>query len=119
MATNFRVTGEVVREARKRKGLTQDTLAEMVDCVPAYISQIENGKKNPGIAILSRIAEALDISMDLITGNRTERWITEPSRAERILSDCSNYEYEMIIGIMERTKQLLRQNAPFMNLDER
>ena len=48
---------------RKLKGLTQEQLAEKIDCTPAFIGHIEAPNINKGISLdtLFAIAEVLDI----------------------------------------------------------
>lgn len=60
------VLGQRVREARKKKKLTQERLAEIADIGVMYLGEIERGKKMPSLKILCRIIEALDISADYL-----------------------------------------------------
>lgn len=54
--------GKRLRELRKRKGLNQEQLAEMISVEPATISNIENGKNYPSIINLENIINALGTS---------------------------------------------------------
>lgn len=54
--------GANIRRARKARGWTQKELAERVESDASYIYRIETGKANPSIAVLARIAEALEVS---------------------------------------------------------
>lgn len=49
--------GKVIKEARKSKGLKQQSFAEMCGITQTYLSQIENNVKEPTISLLKRIAE--------------------------------------------------------------
>ena len=53
--------GENVRHYRKLKGMTQDQLAAEADMERSYVSDIERGTRNPTVAALGRIADALKI----------------------------------------------------------
>lgn len=56
-----------IKEARKKRGLTQKQLAEKLGVSTAMIAQYETGKRNPKIQTLEKIASALDIpSYELI-----------------------------------------------------
>ena len=55
--------GEIIRKYRKAKGLTQEQLAERAGSHWTYISEIENGHRNPGVDVLRRIAGGLEISL--------------------------------------------------------
>ena len=54
-----------IRKYRLEKHLTQQDLADMTDLSREYICDIENAKrgKHPTIAVLGRIAEALEVDI--------------------------------------------------------
>lgn len=53
--------GKNVRRYRKEKGMTQEQLAVAASMERSYVSDIERGTRNPSVAALGRIAEALDV----------------------------------------------------------
>lgn len=53
--------GDKIKTAREKQRYTQMQLAEMIGTTSGYISQIERGIKNPSLATLEKIAEALKI----------------------------------------------------------
>lgn len=53
-----------VAEWRKHRGLTQTTLAETVGVSQAAIAGIEGGKREPSVALLRKMADALGVDMD-------------------------------------------------------
>ncbi len=55
-------TGNVIAEARKAKGLTQQELAEKLNVTNKAVSKWERGINYPDISLLKPIAKALDIS---------------------------------------------------------
>lgn len=56
-----RLLGENVREARKRRHMSQEALALEADMKRSYLSELERGKRNPSVRALGRLAEALGI----------------------------------------------------------
>ena len=44
---NLKAIGSRIKAAREKKGLTQETLSEMVDLSPMHMSVIERGVKPP------------------------------------------------------------------------
>ncbi len=50
-------------EIRKKKGVTQEQLANIVELHRTYIGFIEQGKRNPSIGNVYKIANALDIAL--------------------------------------------------------
>lgn len=55
--------GKRLGDLRKQRGLTQEQLAEAVDLHRTYIGFIEQGKRNPSIANVHRIAKHLKVNM--------------------------------------------------------
>lgn len=61
-------TGERIKEARKRAGLTQKELADKLGISYVGISQWENNQRNPKLETLQRIADALGVDVETIGG---------------------------------------------------
>lgn len=61
--------------ARKAQGMTQAELSEMSGISQADISRLENGTRNPSIALLKRVAAALDstLHIEFIPNKHTNR----------------------------------------------
>lgn len=59
---NQYVTGNMIRELREKKGLTQAELAQKLYVSDKTVSKWENAKGYPDISLLESIAKALDIS---------------------------------------------------------
>ncbi len=57
-----RLVGRNVLRARLAKGLKQEKLAELSGRTQQYISELENGKRNPTIIILFEIAQVVGVS---------------------------------------------------------
>jgi transcriptional regulator with XRE-family HTH domain len=51
--------GQVIRERRRRLGLTQQEVAEKVGTSVIYIGLLETGKRRPSAGVVARLAEAL------------------------------------------------------------
>ena len=58
--------GRKIVEARTIKRLTQEELAKRASLQQNNLSRIENGKYNPGLDILQRIADALDMELGFV-----------------------------------------------------
>lgn len=66
MTVDKKRLGERIREARRAKQLTQETLAERIDVTPFYVGEIERGVKTPSLDVFVRLLEALDVSADTL-----------------------------------------------------
>jgi len=53
---------------RKKRRLTQATLAKTVGVTQAYLSEIESGKKEARVGVLKDLAAALKVSVDELVG---------------------------------------------------
>ncbi len=60
----LRKLGHSVHEYRKLRGLSQQELATSADLDRAYISAVEHGKQNISIGAISKLAKALDVSIE-------------------------------------------------------
>ena len=57
------ILGERIRQARRKKSITLDTLARRTGLTTGYLSKIERNLNNPPIATISRIATALGVKL--------------------------------------------------------
>ncbi len=55
-----------IRAFREWRGMTQEELARKVGSSKSYVSQLETRRRMPGVKILRRIAEVLDVPMELL-----------------------------------------------------
>jgi len=53
-----------MKRIRTKKKMSQGDIARALEVDRGYISNIENGKKNPTIATVAKIANALGVSAD-------------------------------------------------------
>lgn len=85
---NKKKLGLKIKELRKRKGLTQEQLAELINMEQNSISVIESGRNFPTLGTLEKIAQILEVN----------------------LSDFFNYDYiDDIETIKASTKDIIRK----------
>ena len=53
--------GGRVKEIRKARGITQESLAELIEMSPQYLSRIEGGYQSPSVEMLAKLAGALEV----------------------------------------------------------
>lgn len=58
--------GKRIREARKKRGFTQEVLAEKTGIGVMYLGEIERGTKAPSMKIFIKLINALEISADYV-----------------------------------------------------
>lgn len=113
---NYQLLGKMVKKVRKKAGLSQLELAEMVDISPQFMSKIENGVKQASLQTVYSIAKSLNVSMDLIMGLDISE-SNGQSAMEFILEDCTDYEEEIIMQLALAMKEILRKNDYGEKLD--
>ena len=59
--------GENLKRIRLKKDMSQTDLAEKIRADKGYVSLLENGKKNPTILTVEKVARALDTTIDQLT----------------------------------------------------
>lgn len=52
-----------IKDLRKRKGLSVRALASKASMSYTYVSNVENGKADPSLSVLKRLAAALEITV--------------------------------------------------------
>ena len=57
-----KIVGRILAKQRQRAGHTQESLAEICELHPTYISQLERGLKNPTLRVFFRLSNAMGIS---------------------------------------------------------
>lgn len=89
--------GELIRLARKEKGMTQKQVAELCGMADSAIRKYESGSQTPKLKTLQRIATALGVSYwDLIPDLEPDEE-EDPSIMEEILKD---FPYQTEFGPM-------------------
>ena len=59
----FGVLGKEIVRIRKNRNLSQDDLAVDCNMDRSYLAEIEEGKANPSLKVLCKIAEGLNIKL--------------------------------------------------------
>lgn len=55
--------GGRIKEIRKARGITQETMAERIEMSPQYLSRIEGGYQSPSLAMLAKLAGTLEVEL--------------------------------------------------------
>lgn len=111
VSIDYRSIGMRIRDIRKKKGLTQDQLAEAVGVVTTHISHIETGAGVASLPTLISIINELDCSADEILCMEVKK--ARPLRyewLEDILADCSEQEMKVMKDSIISLKDSLRRH---------
>lgn len=63
-----RFRGERLRDAREKRGLSQEELAARIGAAQTQITRYEKNNSQPSQAVLIRLAETLEVSTDYLLG---------------------------------------------------
>jgi len=111
MKLNYKLLGKRIKETRKRKGLTQEVLAEKVDISPSFMSYIENGAKHQSLYTFVLIANELNVSADELLRDSLENTVKVSNHQfSALLTDCSDYELRVLFDVLRSTKTALREH---------
>ncbi len=105
MTMNNELLGTGIKKIRQYLGLKQKDLAKILDISGGYLSELECGKKNPGIDVLNKLVEKYQVNISyLFTGNgsffiptgketldETETNIKEISAGNELLEEMNWY----------------------------
>lgn len=74
-------------QARKKKGYTQERLAELLGCKKSTVSNWENGHSTPSLTDAFRVAELLESDVnDLFSGLKVQETYTNQPTAREATS---------------------------------
>lgn len=59
-----------IKEFREAQGIKQKELAAMIGIAPNTLSQYENGKREPDIETVKRMAATLNVTVDCLLGQQ-------------------------------------------------
>ena len=100
--------GELIKEKRIERRLTQEEVAELVGCHPQYYKNLENGKGMPSLPMFCKIMWTLHISADeyvwpaQYTDNPTYKSLLN------LLGQCDEY----MLSVLLATAEALLTNTP-------
>ena len=63
MQYDHRIMGRIIRQERERKQMTQEVFSGFAVLTRSHLAMIERGQKNPNVATLWKIAQALDMPL--------------------------------------------------------
>jgi transcriptional regulator with XRE-family HTH domain len=112
------VLGRMLRSARKRCELTVGELAERAKVSAGLISQLERGRGNPSFLTLSRLAEALDVSLGHFLqgdGAPREMVVRRDHRKKLVLpvdDPVDDLVYELLTPDLAGRLEVLRTQVP-------
>lgn len=98
---------ERLRERREKRRLRNGQVALYLGITTSYVSQMENGKKQPSLEVLTRLAKYYDTSADYLLG-----LTDDPSpRSDEPLPEVVRDVIEIMLGLSEGRRAELLAHA--------
>lgn len=96
----IRMVGERVRLARARKGISRKALSESSDVSQRYLAQLEGGQGNISIALLNRVARALDHRIEWLVGDE-DPWTSDVTRLTALYKSASPEQRHQVLRLLD------------------
>jgi transcriptional regulator with XRE-family HTH domain len=85
--TNKEIIGKGITNIRRKLGLKQKGLAAALDISNGYLSEIEAGKKNPGIEILDKLFVNYNVNVTYLFTGKGDMFIHQEKEAAQKKSE--------------------------------
>lgn len=94
--------GSNVQHYRKKRGLTQEQFAELIEMSQSNLSAIECGTRLPSFEMLIRIIDVLDVTVDdLLEGIIKKGYKSKINRLSYELENLSTEGRNQILAVVE------------------
>lgn len=101
--------GQIMRKARKEKGLTQQELSDLSHVSVKQIANIEKGQMNPSYLILRALAKVLNISLDALITPDVSPEDEGANQMKKLYSSCPSEMRETLLHHTQVTMQELTE----------
>lgn len=106
MELDYKKIGKRIKDARKKKGYTQDKLASVTGISIAHIGHVETGYTKVSLPGLVKIANALDTSLDALLYDSTCVSVESYDKdLKDLIADCSEDQKEFIVEAVKMIKK--------------
>ena len=97
---DYKLIGQRIKEARKRAGISQEKLGELIDVATAYVSRVERGSSHVNLKKLSQISVALNTPIEELVSDTTTKSKNYLSKEfQEVLSKCTPDQQSLIYNI--------------------
>ncbi|MBP0484112.1 helix-turn-helix transcriptional regulator [Sagittula salina] len=93
--------GDRVRRAREARHIPRRVLSEMSGVSPRYLAQLEGGEGNISIGLLTRVALALDLTIDRLVGEE-DPWTSETLRVADLFARADRPAQVRVLAALDR-----------------
>ncbi len=110
MKIDYEAIGQRVKNERKKKGISQESLAELSDLSVNTLSHIECGNTKFSLPSIIAIVNALGITVDCLLMDVVDNSLIQFKRElVEIFDNCSKEEYTLLSDICKTTLDTYRK----------
>ena len=104
--------GKQIQKYREQAGLKQEELAELIGKSPIFVSYMERGIRKPGLDTLLSLSEALNVSIDILLGNRASpALVSGLPLIQEMLHALPEQDHYRVLEIFEETLRIELRSA--------
>lgn len=109
----FDQLGKNIRAVRRKRRMSQETLSEAAGLSPTYLGCIERGEKTPSLESFINIANALNVSADVLLYDQLKSgYEVKSSLLTERIEKLSEGDQKMIYDVVETLIKYSRQVRP-------
>lgn len=94
--------GTRIRNARQERGWTQDQLATAIGVSRSAVAQWETGRAGQVTTNLTRIAQALDVSVGILLHGESPAMRGDETALLRLYRECSSEDRQLLLRTARR-----------------
>jgi len=104
-------TKDTLKMLRLKNNYSQQKLSELTGISKTILAELETGKRNIGLSILTKLADFYSVSLDYIMGREVVQELDDRTDIERIVSDnhFSDADEEILKQGQENLVRILKQ----------
>lgn len=110
MKIDYVAIGQRIKNERKKKGISQEKLAELSDLSVNTLSHIECGNTKFSLPSIVAVANALNITVDCLLMDVVDNSLIQFKRElVEIFDNCSKEEYTLLTDVCKATLDTYRK----------
>ena len=100
MSLDYNIIGERLKQARLRKNLTQENLAEKLDVSVAFLSRVERGSSHINLNRLNQVCNILEITEgEILNGSSQDSSYYLNTDFFNLLKNCPPEKIRLIYNV--------------------
>ena len=104
--------GQKVKQYRKEMGYSAEKLSEIAGVSKSNINNIESANSHASAEVLVRIANALNVSVDILLCDSLEGLTSQQARVKeyaKLLEECTDTETKIIVDTVKALRDSLKE----------